>query len=260
MIIKPRVDILPEAQKILWPMLRDVPKDFVLYGGTAIALRYGHRKSVDFDFFSSLSDNAITNSTCELPFIKKFAVNYNSPYLQTAPSASQVIYDLDMGKGDLVEITFMRDPNFVGGAINSPHVSIDNGVKIASPLDLMATKINAVLFRQSVKDLVDIAEMIRNKVSFSRGFAYAMALKAPYLPQIGADYSHLLNAMSSNEFYVDSFARDKNAPIELKHLANQVSGIITKEAEKLSIARLLSMKLKVSPHLHNVRERDECER
>ncbi|WP_373321508.1 nucleotidyl transferase AbiEii/AbiGii toxin family protein [Rivihabitans pingtungensis] len=25
---------------------------FVLYGGTAIALRLGHRESVDFDFFS----------------------------------------------------------------------------------------------------------------------------------------------------------------------------------------------------------------
>jgi hypothetical protein len=26
---------------------------FVLYGGAAIALRLGHRQSVDFDFFSS---------------------------------------------------------------------------------------------------------------------------------------------------------------------------------------------------------------
>ena len=39
MIIRPRIDILPEAQKILWPMLKEVPKDFVLYGGTAVALR-----------------------------------------------------------------------------------------------------------------------------------------------------------------------------------------------------------------------------
>jgi hypothetical protein len=30
-----------------------VPKHFVLYGGTAVSLRLGHRQSVDFDFFTS---------------------------------------------------------------------------------------------------------------------------------------------------------------------------------------------------------------
>ncbi len=30
---------------------RNRAKDFVLYGGTALALRLGHRQSVDFDFF-----------------------------------------------------------------------------------------------------------------------------------------------------------------------------------------------------------------
>ncbi len=29
------------------------PKEFVLYGGTALALRLGHRQSEDFDFFST---------------------------------------------------------------------------------------------------------------------------------------------------------------------------------------------------------------
>jgi hypothetical protein len=35
----------------LWPQLKNVPEQYVLYGGTAVALRYGHRNSVDFDFF-----------------------------------------------------------------------------------------------------------------------------------------------------------------------------------------------------------------
>lgn len=47
------MDILPMAQRRLWPQLGNAPKlGFVLYGGTAIALRLGHRDSVDFDFFS----------------------------------------------------------------------------------------------------------------------------------------------------------------------------------------------------------------
>lgn len=50
---EPRLDILPKSQRELWPDLDAVPSDFVLYGGTALALQLGHRISEDFDFFSS---------------------------------------------------------------------------------------------------------------------------------------------------------------------------------------------------------------
>jgi hypothetical protein len=46
----PRTDILPAAQLRLWRELSAVPDEFVLYGGTAIALHLGHRTSVDFFF------------------------------------------------------------------------------------------------------------------------------------------------------------------------------------------------------------------
>ncbi|VAW40374.1 hypothetical protein MNBD_DELTA03-369 [hydrothermal vent metagenome] len=49
---KPHFEILPPAQQQLWTELElTVDLGFVLYGGTAIALRLGHRTSVDFDFF-----------------------------------------------------------------------------------------------------------------------------------------------------------------------------------------------------------------
>ncbi|MDP2367491.1 nucleotidyl transferase AbiEii/AbiGii toxin family protein [Rhodoferax sp.] len=49
---KPRMDVLPQAQQRLWPQLSHAADlGYVLYGGTAIALRLGHRPSVDFDFF-----------------------------------------------------------------------------------------------------------------------------------------------------------------------------------------------------------------
>ncbi|MFM2449417.1 MAG: hypothetical protein RIS44_1867 [Pseudomonadota bacterium] len=63
------MDILPPAQKRLWPHLRNAAHlGFTLYGGTAIALRLGHRHSVDFDFFSEqpLDREAIKAA---LPFI-----------------------------------------------------------------------------------------------------------------------------------------------------------------------------------------------
>ena len=48
---EPRLDILPPAQRALWTRLASLPADAVLYGGTALALRLGHRTSMDFDFF-----------------------------------------------------------------------------------------------------------------------------------------------------------------------------------------------------------------
>lgn len=48
----PKLEILPRAQKELWPKLAELPQHFVLYGGTGLALRLGHRVSIDFDFFS----------------------------------------------------------------------------------------------------------------------------------------------------------------------------------------------------------------
>jgi len=50
---EPRLDVLPESQRRLWPELDAVPSQFVLYGGTGLALQLGHRASGDFDFFSS---------------------------------------------------------------------------------------------------------------------------------------------------------------------------------------------------------------
>jgi hypothetical protein len=50
-LFHPRLDMLPKPQQNLWPELAQTPRDFALYGGTAIALRLGHRQSVDCDFF-----------------------------------------------------------------------------------------------------------------------------------------------------------------------------------------------------------------
>ena len=75
---RPRLDVLPAAQRRLWPALADVPDTFVLYGGTALALRLAHRTSVDFDFFAAKPLDA--DKLLALPFIR-------SPH----PSSGKVI-------------------------------------------------------------------------------------------------------------------------------------------------------------------------
>jgi hypothetical protein len=68
----PRIEILPLAQKEIWPELAPAPGlSFVLYGGTAVALHLGHRVSIDFDFFKAgpLEKNK-TEATERLAFLR----------------------------------------------------------------------------------------------------------------------------------------------------------------------------------------------
>ena len=52
---KPHFSVLPEHQKLLWDQLvrHQWIEPFYLAGGTSLALHIGHRRSVDFDFFTS---------------------------------------------------------------------------------------------------------------------------------------------------------------------------------------------------------------
>ena len=73
----PRLDILPVAQRVLWPELASTPAEFTLYGGTAIALRLAHRPSVDFDFFTlaPVEPNALLT---KIPYLKNAIVRQAS--------------------------------------------------------------------------------------------------------------------------------------------------------------------------------------
>ncbi|MGL4209434.1 MAG: nucleotidyl transferase AbiEii/AbiGii toxin family protein [Candidatus Adiutrix sp.] len=168
MFIQPKLDILPEAQKQLWPQLRDTPAEFVLYGGTAIALRYGHRQSVDFDFFTTAPLD-VKASSCELPFIK------NYPHDMTLRTNQQVDYTVQLGE-KTVNVTFMSNKTVMPGAINSPDKALDTGIKIASPLDLMACKIMTMHNRSEQKDFIDLGELIKNRVNLQKGFEGSVAL------------------------------------------------------------------------------------
>ncbi|MBQ7617620.1 MAG: nucleotidyl transferase AbiEii/AbiGii toxin family protein, partial [Desulfovibrio sp.] len=67
----PKLDTLPSSQREIWPLLEPAQRQgLVLYGGTALALRLGHRISLDFDFFSNLPLDQ-QGLISALPFLKK---------------------------------------------------------------------------------------------------------------------------------------------------------------------------------------------
>ncbi|NCD10841.1 MAG: hypothetical protein EOL98_15805 [Negativicutes bacterium] len=236
MILNPRTDILPDSQKKLWPLLTEVPKDFVLYGGTAVALRYGHRQSVDFDFFSSYNDSDVRNTIGQLDFIKQYAIDINNPEFISVSSGSQVIYKLQIPDYQLVQVTFVRDSNFIKGTMEKPSLTTDNKIYIASPIDLMATKINALKNRNSVKDYIDVSTMIKNGISFKRGIAVAIALNESKIYEEIEIFNRMLEGLREPEKYTEAYSQDIYASDQLKTTLKEVMEIMVPEAEKVNLA------------------------
>jgi hypothetical protein len=74
----PRLDILPPAQRSLWDKLVEIPPEFMLYDGTAIALHLGHRQSIDFDFFGNQPLDP-TQLIPSVPFLASATVTLREP-------------------------------------------------------------------------------------------------------------------------------------------------------------------------------------
>ncbi len=164
----PRMDVLPLAQQRLWPELRRASEiGFVLYGGTALALRLGHRASVDFDFFSEGPlDRAALNSA--LPFLSQATT------LQDQVDTWVVSVPDSVTPADTVKLSFFGAISF--GRVGVPDCTEDGVLQVASLDDLMATKVKVVLQRAEAKDYRDIAAMVEAGVSLSSGLASARLL------------------------------------------------------------------------------------
>ncbi|WP_210210140.1 nucleotidyl transferase AbiEii/AbiGii toxin family protein [Rhodopseudomonas palustris] len=154
------MDILPEAQRQVWPLLGFTPAlDFVLYGGTAVALHLGHRVSVDFDFFRSepLDKPQLDTALSGLTDYEAVQDEKNTLVIRAHSPAGAVKISFFGGLG------FPR--------INPPLLTIDRVSLVASREDLLATKLKAVLDRAEAKDYRDIAALLEAGVSLGRGLA-----------------------------------------------------------------------------------------
>ena len=164
----PLLDVLPDSQKRLWPELRPASSlGFVLYGDTAIALRLGHRPSVDFDFFS---DRPLDKAALQkaLPFIKRSSV------IQDQSDTFTVLVPDSHLANEHVKVSFFGDINF--GRVGQPQSTDDDVLQVASLDDLLATKLKVILQRIEAKDYRDIAAMLAAGLDLSSGLAAARAM------------------------------------------------------------------------------------
>lgn len=116
--------------------------DFVLVGGTALALQIGHRNSIDLDFFGKKE----IDEELYVEELKKFG---NVEILKV--SKNILITSVNGIKTDFVNYTY-------------PWISeklVVENVSLASKQDISAMKLNAISGRGSKKDFIDLYFLLK---------------------------------------------------------------------------------------------------
>lgn len=140
--------ILTDEQRELLPLLKLFRKNYYLVGGTAIALQIGHRRSIDFDLFTSKKISRIDVK-------KKLSAHCKYPKQFIYEDSEQLHLKINS-----VKFTFFRFPYSVPA-----NVDLNNFIKMPSLLDLAAMKAFAFGERAKWKDYVDMYFLLKNNFS-----------------------------------------------------------------------------------------------
>lgn len=184
----PHLEILPEVQRWIYPQLTDLKNlGFVLYGGTALALQFGHRQSVDFDFF--LHDSLDRKQLREVfPLLDES--NLVTQLQDGENTQTFEISHPEIDKG-AVKISFFGTIDF--GRVGEPRLTEDRVLLVASPLDIFATKLKVIIQRPSTKDYVDIIRLITSGESLTEALGAASLF-------FGTDFSPMLSLRALSYF------------------------------------------------------------
>jgi hypothetical protein len=128
-------------------------REFYLAGGTALALRHGHRRSIDFDFFQPNDFDAQ-----ELALVLEHAFGD----VERLPSGAQTLYVRLFH----VTTSLFRYPY----PLLQPVTQTPWGFGLASDADIAAMKIEAIAGRGSRKDFVDLRVLCAAGLSLDAAF------------------------------------------------------------------------------------------
>ena len=137
--------ITPNALELLKTLsARPELNELRLVGGTSLALQYGHRQSVDLDFFGHLN----TDQDKLIAILKDIG---SLIVTNKTPNILQTI--INNVKIDFVEYGFYK-------WIDEP--VIEDGFFLASDKDIASMKINAIIGRGSKKDFIDLYVLLQH--------------------------------------------------------------------------------------------------
>jgi predicted nucleotidyltransferase component of viral defense system len=119
-------------------------KDYHLVGGTALALMYGHRKSIDLDLFTTKNFN---RERLVSILTSEFGADFQ---YQGEPNRMGLFCYIKEVKVDFVNYPFSQIDDSI----------LEDGIRFYSSKDIGAMKIQAILNRAVKKDFWDIAELL----------------------------------------------------------------------------------------------------
>ena len=131
-----------------------LPEKTYLAGGTALALQFGHRISIDFDFFTPM-DFISQDIIKKLEKIGKFVFQESKEKNTLLGLFQGVKFSL-----------FKYDYPLVKPTINYL------GIELVSPEDIFAMKIAAIIDRGTIKDFIDVYFLIKKGISLEQSLDY----------------------------------------------------------------------------------------
>ena len=139
---------LSKTQKEVLKVLIDsgITDRFYLAGGTAISIKYNHRPSLDFDFFS----NGFFSFTEKAGFLKKIET-YNPEIVMDTPDTLAFVLNG-------IYVSFF---NYPYSLLKDPEIFFNGELKLASDYDLIAMKTGAIVGRGKKKDFFDLWFLMR---------------------------------------------------------------------------------------------------
>ena len=181
-MFQPHFEILPPPQLALWPELAEIPGHFVLYGGTALALRLGHRQSLDFDFFTS--KNVVPGE-----LLHSLKILSGAKILQNSTQTLTV----SVNRGGPIKLSFFGGLSL--GRVGRYDKTPDESINVASMLDIAGTSAAVITQRAEAKDYVDLLAIINSGtgIDLARAMAAARAL-------YGDHYNPMITVKSLNYF------------------------------------------------------------
>lgn len=194
-----RAALSPEVARA-WRKLQPIlPDGLYLGGGTAAALRLGHRISRDLDFL--FHEGAV-----DLDALERHLTAIGAVVTLRAPGTLRVLLDG-------VKVEFLHADEVHPQHRIAPPEPIA-GVPVASAKDLMAMKLKVLTDRGELRDYFDVKELDeRGEVSVEDGIAY-------FLERYGHDRaSHVLQHLILALGYLDDVEEDDEVPMSKEDLA-----------------------------------------
>jgi len=167
--------LTPKTKKVLQNLQKEKwIKDYYLAGGTALALQYGHRQSIDLDFFIEKNINTTL-------LIKKISNIGKFKLLQEAENTVEGILNG-------VKISFMTYPY----ALLKKKIVFPPNLYIASNLDIALMKLSAISSRNTKKDFIDLFCYLTKE---KRDLPYLFSKMKKKYAQVGWDGLHACKAL-----------------------------------------------------------------